>query len=441
MFRKILALVGLVVGLLVPALAQKFPRDGRLYLGTDSTHYFKFTFVNQAWLRSTHTNPGTQVFGYDKEHITDIGIRRFRIQAYGQLTDRVFIYSQLGINNFNYLSDRKAGFFLHDALGEYAVVKNKLSLGLGLAAWSGLARFASPSVGSIMGVDAPLFEQSTNDVTDQFLRKLSLYGKGKLGRFDYRLVMSNPLAFQKSSVYNPVTALTKASNFSLKPAKMQWNGYFQWQFLDQESNLTPYMVGTYLGTKEVFNVGAGFVYQPEAMWHLADNGRDTVTTAMRQLAVDVFYDAPIGPNGAALNAYLALVNFDFGPGYARNNGVMNPANGNRLPAVVNGAGNAFPLVGTGNVAYAQVGYKLRNGLLGNAGTLMPYASIQYSDYERFRDPGNFYDLGVTWLLAGQNSKLTLAHQSRPVYTTGNDGAIRRTDQRGSTILQYQVFFN
>lgn len=440
MFRNVFAVVALA-GLTVPALAQKFPRDGRLYLGNDSTHYFKFTFVNQAWLRSTHTNPGSQVFGYDKAHVTDIGIRRFRIQAYGQLTDRVFIYSQLGINNYNYLSDRKTGFFLHDALGEYAVVKAKLSLGMGLSAWSGLSRFASPSVGSIMGVDAPLFEQSTNDVTDQFLRKLSLYGKGKLGRFDYRLVMSNPLAFQKSPVYNPATALTRNSNFSLKPARMEWNGYFQWQFLDAESNLTPYMAGTYLGTKKVFNLGAGFVYQADAMWHLAENGRDTVTTAMRQLALDVFYDAPVGTKGQALNAYLALVNFDFGPGYARNNGPMNPATGNRLPGVFNGGGNAFPLVGTGSVVFAQVGYKLRNGLLGNAGTLMPYFSVQHSDYERFPDPGNFYDYGVAWLLAGQNAKLTLAHQSRPVYTTGPDGVIHRTDQRGSTILQYQVFFN
>lgn len=440
-FNRFVAVFLLAVAAIIPAFAQKFPKDGRLYLGSDSSHFLKFTLVNQLWLRSTQTNPGTQVYGYDKSQVTDIGIRRMRIQAYGQLTDRVFIYTQIGINNFNYLSDRKAGFFVHDALGEYAFVKAKLSLGMGLTAWSGLSRFASPSVGSIMGVDAPLFEQSTNDVTDQFLRKLSVYSKGKLGKLDYRLVMSSPLAFQKSPVYSPVVA--PIANFSSKPPRMEWNGYVQWQFLDSESNLTPYFTGTYLGTKKVFNLGAGFVYQPDAMWHLAGNGRDTVTTGMRQLALDVYYDAPVGRKGAALNAYAAFVNFDFGPNYTRNIGVMNPANGNRLPTVLNGAGNAFPLVGTGNVLYAHLGYKFPNGLLGSFGTLMPYASVQHSRLDRLEEAGNFYDLGLNWLLASHNSKLTLAYQSRPIYSATAQAPTNyhRTENKGATVLQYQVFFN
>ncbi|MCY7350420.1 MAG: hypothetical protein LH606_07105, partial [Cytophagaceae bacterium] len=352
-----------------------------------------------------------------------------------------FIYTQFGINNFNYLSARKAGFFVHDALGEYAFVKTKLSLGMGLSAWSGLARFASPSVGTIMGVDAPLFEQSTNDVTDQFLRKLSVYAKGKLGKFDYRLVMSSSLAIQQSTPPGTPTGIGRISNFSLKPPRMQGSGYVQWQFLDQETNLTPYFTGTYLGTKKVFNVGAGFVYQPGAMWHLAENGRDTVSTTMRQLAVDVYYDAPVGNNGQALSVYTAFVDFNFGPNYTRNNGVMNPANGNRFSNVLNGAGNAFPLVGTGNVLYAQAGYKLKNGLLGTYGTFMPYASVQHSTFGRLADPVNFYDVGINWLLAGHTSKLTMAYQSRPIYTTDAGGIAHATTRKGSAILQYQVFFN
>ncbi len=451
MFQKILTSALLVTGLAVRLFAQKFPHDGRLYLGNDSTRYFKFTLNNQLWLRRTQANPGSTVNGFDKSQITDIGIRRMRIQAYGQLTDRVFIYTQFGINNFNYLSARKAGFFVHDAIGEYAFVKTRLSLGMGLSAWSGLSRYSSPAVGTIMGVDAPLFEQSTNDVTDQFLRKLSVYAKGKLGKFDYRLVMSNPLAFQTETAPNTVAVVkvpAGTANFSPKPPRMQWNGYFQWQFFDHESNLTPYMAGTYLGTKRVFNIGAGFVYQPEAMLHTtlgSASGRtvDSVFTAMRQLAVDVYYDAPIGTKGSALHAYAAFSNFDFGPNYVRDNGPMNPANGNKLPTVLNGPGNGFPLVGTGNVFYVQVGYKLRNGLLGTYGTLMPYASVQHADFELLNDPGNYYDAGVNWLLAGHTSKLTLAYQSRPVYvsTALSPTDYRLTEHRGSLVLQYQAYFN
>lgn len=182
-----IALVGLILMLLPLFSKAQVLKDGKLSLNEDGSRYVKFTIVNQTWLRNTTFNEGSTVFGYGKKNDWDIGIRRFRMQFYGQLTDRVFIYTQIGENNFNGIQDRKFGFFVHDALGEYAVVKNKLSLGGGLAAWSGLARFASPSVGSILGVDAPLYQQSTNDVTDQFLRKLSVYAKGKLGKFDYRV--------------------------------------------------------------------------------------------------------------------------------------------------------------------------------------------------------------------------------------------------------------
>ena len=133
-------------------------------MNADGSHYFKITLVNQVWLRYNQSNPGTTVGGFAKPSTYDIGIRRFRIQLYGQLTDRVFIYSQIGLNNLSYNADRKSGgtpgasqsgtggFFLHDAVGEYAIVKTKLSLGSGLGAWNGLARYASSATGTIMGL-------------------------------------------------------------------------------------------------------------------------------------------------------------------------------------------------------------------------------------------------------------------------------------------------
>ncbi len=413
-------------------------KDGKWWLNGDGSHYFKLTLLSQVWLRSSDLNPGSTISGYPKDHYTDIGIRRARIQAYGQLTDRVFIYTQVGMNNFNFLSDRKAGFFIHDVLGEYAVSKQYLSLGMGLSAWNGLIRFAAPSVATILGVDAPLFEQTTNDVSDQFLRKLSVYAKGKLGRLDYRLVMSSPMDVHKAAGYSD--AISLQSNFSPQPAKMQWQGYFKWDFLDKEDNTTPYASGSYYGTKKVLNIGAGFQFQPEAMWH-ADAAGDTVLTDMKHVAVDVFYDTPLrGADGPSISAYATYIHFDHGPGYIRQQAVMNPANGTTMPGnAFSGGGNGYPSFGTGDLVYAQVGYKFKENLIGHT-TLMPYASAQFADYDRLHDHMLFWDAGVNWLLKGTTSKLTLAYQNRPVFDTAADGKGELSSRKSTAILQYQVFF-
>jgi len=426
-------LLSFMLGQALMAQAQGF-KDGKLYLNEDGTNYFKITLLAQGWVRYQDYNPGTTIFGYPKSNGVDIGIRRFRSQLLGQLTDRIFIYAQIGENNFNNISDRKLGFFVHDAYGEYAVIKTHLSVGAGLSGWSGLSRFSSPSVGTLMGIDAPLYLQSTNDVTDQFLRKLSVHAKGKWGKFDYRLALSQPMAIQRSANYNP--NVTANASFSAKPPAMETNAYVMYQFKDQESNLTPYITGTYLGKKSVFNVGAGLVVQPKAMWYLSGtNLADTVTHNMTQAAVDVYYDAPLNDHGGAISAYAVYTFFDFGRNYLRNNGVMNPANGDNNPNILNGGGNSFPLVGTGNVLYAQVGYKFNDHVLGNIG-LMPYASVQHATYERLHDSVDFYDAGVNFLLKGHAAKFTIAYQNRPVFRT--DGA---TDQRkGALLLQYQVNF-
>ena len=433
----------LVVGLMLSYISfSQTYKEGKLYLNQDGSQFLKMTLLNQVWLRYNENNPGSTTNGFAKSSTTDIGIRRLRLQLFGQITDRTYIYLQVGQNNFNALSDRKQGFFIHDAVGEYSVIKNKLSLGGGLSGWSGLARFAAASVGGQLGVDAPLYQQATNDVNDQFLRKLSIYAKGKLGSFDYRIALTDPMAIQKSAGFNATTALTKNSNFATTPPKFQTQGYFQYQFWDKESNMNPYMVGTYLGTKKFFNIGAGFIYQPDAMWHLADNGRDTLKTAMTLLAVDAFYDAPVNKEkGTALSAYLAYSDYDFGKNYIRQSGPLNPATGNSNASVLNGAGNNAPLYGTGQTLYGQIGYKMANNMLGKAGTLMPYVSVQYSDYEKLADPMVFYDAGINWLFSGHTSKLTLAYQSRPVYTSNASGEYNATNRKGGIIMQYQVFFN
>lgn len=413
----------------------------QLNLTPDGKQYIRVTFLNQLWLRYNESNPGTAVYGTPKPSTFDVSLRRTRVQLYGQFTDRVFFYTQFGQNNFNYLSARKIGAFFHDVIGEYAVVKNHLSLGGGLTAWSGLARYASPSVGTLLGMDAPLFQQATNDATDQFLRKLSVYAKGKLGKFDYRIALTNPMPIETSTL--APTTITKNSDFSLQAPKKQVQGYFMYQFLDQESNLTPYNTGSYLGAKRVFNIGAGFITQPDAMAHLDATGA-VVTTAVNLYAVDLFYDSPIDrAQHSAITVYGGYYRYDFGPGYIRNLGANNPANGVIMgQGSFNGSGNGFPLIGTGNIGFGQVGYLLPKKVLGeNHGQLQPYASLMVATYDRLAEHMVNYDLGINWLVKGHDSKFSLNYQHRPIFGTVVDAnnQVAHTGGKGALVLQYQIY--
>ena len=158
----------------------------KIKLNKDSSHYLKGAFATQIWLRYNQNNLGTTIFGIPQNETTDIGIRRLRMQFYGQVTEKVFFYTQMGENNFTYLNKQFTGFFIHDAVTEYSAVKKHLNIGAGLTGWSGLSRYASPAIGSILTLVAPLYQQSTNGMNNQFLRKLSVYAKGKL---DYRVAL------------------------------------------------------------------------------------------------------------------------------------------------------------------------------------------------------------------------------------------------------------
>lgn len=433
-----------------PAPAPAAPsqiEEMKLKLNQDGTHYLKWTFLNQVWLRYNESNPGTTVLGDPASQTFDIGLRRTRIQFYGQLTDHVFFYTQFGQNNFNFLSsnagNRKLQVFFHDVLGEYKVWKDNdnLKLGGGLTIANGLSRFSQPSVGTIMTMDVPVFAQATVDQTDEFSRKLSVYARGQLGRFDYRIVLSDP--FPVTTNGQTLPPVGTAATFAQTGHHKQYQGFFMFNFFDKEANTTPYMTGTYLGKKKIFNLEAGFISQNNAMW-TSPNASDPVPTIeyhnMNLWSAALYYDAPVNAEkGTALSAYAGYFNLDYGPNYMRYNGIMNPANGITNGPFTGSQGNAFPMFGTGKVIYAQVGYLLKRDLLGEVGTLMPYASIMSGNYDRLSDQMNVVDVGVNWLIKGHTSKLTLDYQNRPVYETQGTDLVKSTN-RGQVVLQYQVYF-
>lgn len=423
-----------------PILAQN--QEIRLNLSDDGTQYIKATFLNQTWIRFNQSNPGTTVNGELANQTLDIGLRRTRLQLFGQISERTFFYTQFGMNNFNFLAqnagNRKLQAFFHDALGEYIVFKDKnyLKLGGGLTIVNGLSRFTQPSIGTIASTDVPIFAQVTVDQTDEFARKLSVFARGQVGKLDYRIALSDPFPIGTNGQTPP--PISSSATFSQKGHTKQYQGFFIYNLREAEPHTTPYMTGTYLGKKQVLNIEAGVIAQPSATW--TSNGVDTSYHDMILWSVAGFMDLPVGPDHTALNAYLGYFNLNYGPQYIRNNGIMNPANGVVGEASFSGPGNAFPMFGTGRLVYAQAAYKLKDNLLGSQGTLMPYATLTRAQYDRLADPTMVYSVGLNWLIEGHVSKLSLDYQNRPVYenTTANKpGVIGR---RGAIVLQYQVSF-
>ena len=444
-FLALSLLLCLFVSLTHAQEKSKEIEEMRVKLNEDGSHYLKATFLNQVWLRFNDSNPGTLVLNDPTRHTVDIGLRRTRFQLYGQLTDHVFFYFQFGQNNFNYLSqnagNRKLQAFFHDALGEYRFKKGseKLILGGGLTITNGLSRFSQPSVSTIMTMDVPVFAQATVDQTDEFSRKLSVYARGQLGKFDYRVVMSDP--FPVTTNGQSLPTLSSNATFAQEGHHKQYQGFFMWNFFDKEAHTTPYMTGTYLGKKKIFNLEAGIISQKNATETSPDAGVTKEFHNMNLLSVAAFYDAPINAEkGTAFNAYLGYFDYEYGPGYLRYNGIMNPASGVQSGYPSGSHGNAFPMFGSGNVFYSQVGYLMKKDLLGEGnGTLMPYVSLLSAKYHRLDKQMNVVDVGVNWLMKGHNSKLSLDYQSRPVFEQQSTELVK-TSTRGQAVLQYQIFF-
>ena len=413
----------------------------------DGSHYFQVTFLNQTWLRFNQSNDGTTVQSKEKNNTFDIGLRRTRIQMFSQVTDRIFIYFQFGMNNFNSMfnsngGNRKLGSFFHDALCEYKITKgNQLKLGGGLTIANGLSRFSQPSIGTIMTLDVPVFAQATVDQIDEFSRKLSVYARGQFWKFDYRFILSDPFPITSSG---GTPTLSKNASFAAVGYTLQYQGHLMYQFFDHEGHTTPYMTGTYLGKKKVLNVGGGFIVQPDATWYLK-NTTDTTYANLMLFCAESYLDMPLNKEkGTAVSAYIGYFNTNYGPDYLRYNGLMNPANGTKATDAITGAGpvfgNSYPMFGTGQVVYTQFGFLLPKKWLGEkCGQLMPYASYTHASFDRLEGKSmDVFDVGVNWFIIGHRAKISLDYQNRPTYKVDTNNKVQSNGRRNCAIFQFQI---
>jgi hypothetical protein len=435
---KLLLFLGLSANLSFSQGYSEYESGVKVKLNADGTKYIRFINWNQVWLRYNDNNSGSTLMGKPQAGQFDIGLRRVRFLNYAQISDKFLIVTHFGINNQSAFSGgvngtdaKKPQMFFHDAYVDYKVFKTKnmsLNMGAGLHYFNGISRMTSTSTLNFLAFDAPIFNWPTIDKTDQFARKIGVFAKGKINKLDYRVSVNQ--AFQANTAK---TINVDKSEFNPYSSGWQTAGYFNWQFFDQESNLLPYFVGTYLGSKKVFNVGVGFEHQKNAMWHKTSTG-DTVQQDQLLLGADVFLDLPLNAERKdAITFYGSYYNYNFGKNYVRSIGIMNPVDGGGTYK-----GNALPMVGTGSILYGQLGYLLPK--FSEKYRVQPYAAYTHSTFDGLKNSAgsnvavNMLDAGLNVYLAGHHSKMTLNYRARPDFSD-----INAVKNRGEVTLQFMVY--
>ncbi len=426
-------------------------------LNEDGSKFMRVIAWNQIWMRSSQMNPGTMIGGEATSTGTDIGNRRLRFLAYAQVSKRYMILTHFGINNQTftnggaagtsgtggYGAGKKPGLFFHDAWNEYAVVlpekdkKFSMSLGAGLHYYMGLSRLTMASTLNFLTIDAPIFNWPLIENSDQFARQMGLFAKGKYGKLEYRLSYNKPYATNIA----PTNTTTVGNAVAVDNSGMtKWSkaGYFEYQFLDQEANVLPFKVGSYLGTKKVFNVGAGFYNAPDATRSLVNNTVNKHDITL--LSADVFLDLPIGKkeNKMAVTGYSVLYDYDFGPNYLRNVGIMNIGSvdpnftGSRA---ISGPGNAQPTIGSGTIWYTQAGILLPNKEAKPKIRIQPFGAVTYKNFDALTESSTQFDVGSNFFLDGHHAKITTQYSTRPVYTSTSN----RSGSLGDFVVQLQIY--
>lgn len=289
---------------------------------------------------------------------------------------------------------------------------------------------------NFLAIDAPIFNWPLIEISDQFARQIGLFAKGKYNHFEYRLSINKPYSTNQTAVNVPNATLAKAVDNN-NPTQWSKAGYFEYQIFDKLSNLLPYKVGTYLGTKKIFNLGGGFYYSPK--------GTQTSVNGIKEehpinlLALDAFLDMPIGEKDKkmAITVYSVFYNYDFGPKYLRNIGIMNEGIADPsftgTPALA-GAGNLQPTIGTGNIWYTQAGVLLPNNNPKPKVRIQPFGAFTYKNFEALDKASNQFDIGANFFLDGHNAKITTQYSTRPVYSSLN-----KSTSKGEFILQLQIY--
>ncbi len=384
----------------------------------------KWNMTSQIWLRYSDLNEGSSINKELTNDFMDITIRRLRIPISSQITPKIFLYSILGGNNYNF-KNKTFTLEVLDLYVEYTFDK-AFEVGIGKSGWQGLNRWNIRSAKTLMGLDSPLFALNSVEKNDDLGRLFGAWIKGQLGNFDYRLAFNRP--------FIGTNIPSGEVNFANNMPRVKTSSYVKYQFFEHESNKSAYQTGTYGNTKKVFNIGAGFQFQEHAMSDGDATLASTTFYDMKHWAMDSFLNLPLA-NDAAITAYLGYYDYDFGKDYIRNVGANNPTTGGGTD--FNGAGVAFPMIGTGTTWYMQFGYAFKETkILEESFVIQPNIAIQTSNWDALNDQMTVYDFTVNFLLDGKhNTKFSLGYQHRPIFDATT---IKQKGYKGMAVLQYQI---
>ncbi|WP_109831940.1 hypothetical protein [Reichenbachiella versicolor] len=393
----------------------------------------KYFIGTQLWMRYTDMNPGTTIGEESVNQSFDISMRRFRVNASSQMGD-IYWKVQFGINNMNQTYNRHE-LWLLDAYAKWTA-KKYFQVGLGKSMYYGLSRYSALSTSTMIALEVPLTALATINKTDDIIRRNSLFVEGQVGKFDYCMVFAKPYM-------SPVSAPSPEPKFEnpdyYRHDGFQPSGYFVYRFKDSEA-MGSAAPGSYLGKKTLINLGAGFLFEDEAMWSASQEGDvyDTLTNDIKHWAVDFLIDMPLdADNNTSFTFYAMYLNTDYGKGYVRNSGTNNFATGSNGSAF-NNKGNLYPTMGTGDVVYAQAAYRWKAKSIEKMDSFMPFATINYGNFDALSDPSILYEYGINFLLRGHSSKLSLGVQHRPIFEANESGDLKQTDYKMLAVLQYSI---
>ncbi|MCU0443453.1 MAG: porin [Microscillaceae bacterium] len=435
--------------------SETYGKGLRINLNEDGSKYIRFITWHQFWTRMIENNPGTAVNGEVQKTTFDVGLRRSRFLWYAQISPKFLILTHIGINNQTFVNGGASGsagtggygvgkkpqLFIHDMWTEYAIVKDKLSIGTGLHYWNGISRQANASTLNFLAVDAPIFNWPLIEESDQFARQFGIYAKGKLGKIDYRIALNKPFATPgDTAVMNRNLGRAYSSNNN----NWAFAGYTAYEFFDKESNVLPFTVGTYVGTKKILTLGFGWHIHPNATALREVRDGETKKHDMRLFGLDLFMDLPMNKDkGTAFTLYSVYYNYNFGPNYMRSIGIMNEGVPLKTGSLPQGGGNAQFHIGTGSIFYTEAGYLLPKSLLGKAGKIQPIGTLTYKNFEYLADPSLQYGVGFNYFMDGHHAKISLKYQNRPLYAAPLPGekAFRNPDKKsaGELILQTMIY--
>lgn len=358
----------------------------KVKLNDDGSKYLRV--ISWAQMQATYNDDVP-----DNTSKTSFNLRRARVLMFAQINKKFMILTHFGLNslNSNTLSPVGKGdgsqLFFHDVWAQYSLGKDHV-IGGGLHYFNGISRLNNQSTLNFLTLDNNRQSWSTIGLSDQFARHLGVFAKGKFGKLQYRVAIND-------AVTNGLDARTPENGgaavyggkriLGSKDAGKAYAGYFDYNFLDQESNFLPFKVGSYLGAKKIFNVGAGFFLHPSGSV-IANGSGEILQQDVQIFAVDAFYDAPLGGDGSAITAYASFQTNDYGKDYL------------------------FSAYGTGSMAYGHLGYVFAGDKTKTR--FQPYISYGTNSYDAVDDNRNILGIGANAYLSGNNSKLTLEYKNQ-----------------------------